>query len=145
MHSQVGLSRNVSEKTRLTYLTTGVLLQILISKRSLSDYTHIILDEVHERDLDTDLLILIIKKLMVDEEDRSTKVILMSATLNTKKFADYFPKWQYRDNEPVPAGIVKIPQTLFYNVEEYYLDTFYKLLVFTSHVTFYFIMLYLKL
>jgi ATP-dependent RNA helicase TDRD9 len=125
---QVGLSRRTTEKTRLTYLTTGVLLQTLITKRSLGDYTHIIIDEVHERDLDTDLLLLVIKKLMVEKEDRKTKIVLMSATLNADKFAEYFPKWKYMD-ETATAGIVRIPLTCNYKVEEYYLDTVCHLLV----------------
>jgi HrpA-like RNA helicase len=102
-------------------MTTGVLLQTLISKKSLRDYSHIIVDEVHERDLDTDLLILVMKKLMIQTGDRITKIILMSATLNAEKFADYFPKWKV-GGQPSDALIVRIPQTTFHQVHEYYID-----------------------
>ena len=43
---QVGRNRNVSEDTRITYMTTGVLLQKMILKKSMNEYTHVILDEV---------------------------------------------------------------------------------------------------
>ena len=43
---QVGRSRNVSEDTRITYMTTGVLLQKMINTKNMNEYTHVILDEV---------------------------------------------------------------------------------------------------
>ena len=43
---QVARDRKTSEDTRITYMTTGVLLQKLIKNKSLGDYTHILLDEV---------------------------------------------------------------------------------------------------
>lgn len=61
---QIGLNRSLSEDTRLTFVTTGVLLQKLIGMKNLNQYTHIILDEVHERDQDTDFCLLIVRKLL---------------------------------------------------------------------------------
>lgn len=43
---QIARDRKVSEDTRITYMTTGVLMQKLIKEKSLGEYTHIILDEV---------------------------------------------------------------------------------------------------
>ena len=43
---QVGRGRNVSEDTRITYMTTGVLLQKMIKNKNMNEYTHVILDEV---------------------------------------------------------------------------------------------------
>lgn len=43
---QIGMDRNISEKTRLTFVTTGVLLEKLVNQRNMNQYTHIILDEV---------------------------------------------------------------------------------------------------
>jgi len=113
------MSRCVSDDTRLTYVTTGVLLNLLISRRNLSDYTHIIIDEVHERDLDTDLILLVIKKLMIDQRNRSTKIILMSATLNADKFSTYFPSW---DNTFSDSAIVRVTQPSLHRINEYYID-----------------------
>lgn len=43
---QVGLDKQISSDTRLAYVTTGVLLQKLVTIKSMSEYTHVILDEV---------------------------------------------------------------------------------------------------
>ncbi|ODN04338.1 putative ATP-dependent RNA helicase TDRD9 [Orchesella cincta] len=116
---QVGMDKRVSDDTRLTYMTTGVLLQLLIARKSLNEWTHIIIDEVHERDLDTDLLLLVINKLMVDTRNDATKIILMSATLNRDKFASYFPLW---DSQKDACACVSVDLPNQYPVTEYYLD-----------------------
>ena len=46
MGYQVGRDRMSSDDTRISYVTTGVLLQKLIAAKSLNEYTHVILDEV---------------------------------------------------------------------------------------------------
>lgn len=43
---QIGMDKNVSEDTRLTFVTTGVLLEKLVNQRNMNQYTHVILDEV---------------------------------------------------------------------------------------------------
>jgi HrpA-like RNA helicase len=91
---QIGLDhKNVNEDTRITYVTTGVLLQKLIGPQAddnFKKYTHIILDEVHERDLDTDFALLVIKLRSFRRLD--SKIILMSATIDSNLFAEYFPQ-----------------------------------------------------
>uniref|UniRef100_A0A1A9UIK5 Probable ATP-dependent RNA helicase spindle-E n=1 Tax=Glossina austeni TaxID=7395 RepID=A0A1A9UIK5_GLOAU len=83
---QIGLNSNVSEDTRLLYCTTGVLLQQLVHEKSLKRYTHIILDEVHERDQETDFLLFVIRRLLTTNS-KHVKIVLMSATINaTEKF-----------------------------------------------------------
>ena len=87
---QVGLDKgNRSTDTRLLYVTTGVLKKMIISKKHLNEWTHIILDEVHEREEDMDLVMLLAKKLLFTNS-RGTKLILMSATMDDQKFCDYF-------------------------------------------------------
>lgn len=76
----------ISEDTRLLYCTTGVLMQKLIKEKSLKQFTHIILDEVHERDQEMDFLLIVIRKLLTTNS-RGVKVILMSATINTGEVA----------------------------------------------------------
>uniref|UniRef100_A0A182M8T6 Probable ATP-dependent RNA helicase spindle-E n=1 Tax=Anopheles culicifacies TaxID=139723 RepID=A0A182M8T6_9DIPT len=85
---KVGLKEKVSADTRLLYVTTGVLLNSLISSKSLSYYTHIILDEVHEREVDMDFLLIIVRRLLT--QSRHTKIVLMSATIESAEFAQYF-------------------------------------------------------
>lgn len=72
----------------ILYCTTGIVLRWLITNRSLSGVSHIILDEIHERDLQSDFLMIVLKDLIVKRKD--LKVILMSATLNAEMFSEYF-------------------------------------------------------
>ena len=51
---------------------------------SFKNFTHVILDEIHERDMDSDLVSLIVKLLTKDNMD--TKLIIMSATLQGDMF-----------------------------------------------------------
>lgn len=91
---QVGLDKKVNkmdkenEITSLLFCTTGVVLQKLIKEKSVSRYSHIILDEIHERDIDTDLVMAILREFLLVSNE--TRLILMSATLNSSKFAKYF-------------------------------------------------------
>lgn len=54
----------------------------------LSSISHLVLDEIHERNLQSDVLLVIVKDLLNLRDD--LKVILMSATLNAEKFSKYF-------------------------------------------------------
>ncbi|CAG7724752.1 unnamed protein product [Allacma fusca] len=108
---QVGMEKVAGDDTLVTFMTTGVLLQKLIRSRSLRQWSHIIIDEVHERDLLTDLLLLFIKKILLDDMDghqKNVKLILMSATLNTKQFSEYF-KTKRNDEGVGETPVVKIP------------------------------------
>ena len=80
---QVGLHANISEDTRLVYCTTGVLLHKLIREKSLNAFTHIILDEVHERDQEMDFLLIVVRRFLATNS-KHCKIILMSATINSQ-------------------------------------------------------------
>lgn len=62
-------------------MTTGIFLQKLVHEREkmLSLYTHIIMDEVHERDIDSDFSLILMKHFL--RHFPETKLILMSATI----------------------------------------------------------------
>ncbi|XP_076234970.1 tudor domain containing 9 protein spindle E [Calliopsis andreniformis] len=115
---QVGLINSTSQDTRLTYCTTGVLLHKLINTKNMLDYTHVILDEVHERDQDMDFLLLVVRKLL-RTNSRTVKVILMSATFQVERFAKYFSS-PVR-NKLVPAPIIDIAKRNYFNIAIYYL------------------------
>jgi len=77
-----------SKNTCITFVTVGYMLQYLAHNPSLMDrYTHVVLDEVHERSMDMDLLNLVIKKMLPES---TTKVVVMSATLQSGLFGEYF-------------------------------------------------------
>lgn len=86
----------MSEDTRLLYCTTGVLLEKLVQTKTLSQFTHIILDEVHERDKDMDFLFIIIRMLM-SREATNVRIVLMSATIETAKVFHRFSKAQFHE------------------------------------------------
>ncbi|EDQ91760.1 uncharacterized protein MONBRDRAFT_22888 [Monosiga brevicollis MX1] len=84
----VRLERKASAATRLTFCTTGILLRQLQSDKSLAHISHVVVDEVHERSLDSDVLLALLKDVLRSRRD--LKVILMSATLDADKFSRYF-------------------------------------------------------
>ncbi|XP_076620145.1 3'-5' RNA helicase YTHDC2 [Colletes latitarsis] len=88
---QIRLESRVAPKTLLTYCTNGVLLRTLMAGDSaLSTVTHVIVDEVHERDRFCDFLLIALKDALL--KNRSLKLVLMSATLDVNIFVKYFNK-----------------------------------------------------
>ncbi|BFY97660.1 hypothetical protein BsWGS_00700 [Bradybaena similaris] len=111
---QIRLESKISQKTVLTFCTTGVLLRTLMGGDAcLNSVTHIIVDEVHERDRFTDFLLLCLKEALPHHQN--LRVILMSATLNTELFSEYF---NY-------CPIVSVPGNM-YPVEEFFLEDILK-------------------
>jgi hypothetical protein len=68
-----------SNKTRLLFCTTGILLRILQNDPTLSHITHVTVDEVHERSVDSDFLLVILKQVVKVRPD--FRLVLMSATI----------------------------------------------------------------
>uniref|UniRef100_A0A1B0CMA6 Probable ATP-dependent RNA helicase spindle-E n=2 Tax=Lutzomyia longipalpis TaxID=7200 RepID=A0A1B0CMA6_LUTLO len=111
---KIGRKQEVGEDTRITFCTTGVLLEKLVKTQNLEEFTHIILDEVHERDIDMDFLLILIRKFLYRARC-PVKVILMSATIKSEKFASYFTI-----DHPIP--VVNLSKSSPYQVKEYYID-----------------------
>ncbi|KAL1554771.1 RNA helicase [Salvia divinorum] len=74
--------------TRLLFCTTGILLRRLLVDRNLKGVTHVFIDEIHERGMNEDFLLIVLKDLLPRRPE--LKLILMSATLNAELFASYF-------------------------------------------------------
>ncbi|KAM9915459.1 hypothetical protein OXX80_014021, partial [Metschnikowia pulcherrima] len=109
-----------SKHTRLSFVTTGVLLRMLQSYLSSGNTTdagifenleYIFIDEVHERSVDSDFLLIILKKIL--GKLPKLKIVLMSATINTDVFMNYFD---------TPVNHLHIEGRTF-PIEDYYLDT----------------------
>jgi ATP-dependent RNA helicase DHX36 len=84
----IKLEKKTSRNTRLLLCTTGILLRRLQCDPDLASVSHIFVDEVHERDLNTDFLLIILKDLLARR--KSLKLVLMSATLNADAFKEFF-------------------------------------------------------
>ncbi|XP_014672536.1 PREDICTED: putative ATP-dependent RNA helicase TDRD9, partial [Priapulus caudatus] len=115
---QVGLEKVVSDDTRLAYVTTGVLLEKFVHGKTMTDYTHVILDEVHERDQDTDFALLVVRKLL-RSNSRHVKVVLMSATFDCDMFAQYFSIPVEGHLEPAPVFNIEGKS---FQVQEFYVE-----------------------
>ncbi len=82
--------RRASRECRLLFTTTGVLLRRLGAggDKDLKGISHVVVDEVHERNVDSDFLLLELRELL--KRNNKIKVVLMSATINQETFASYF-------------------------------------------------------
>ncbi|KAL2919662.1 hypothetical protein HK105_200576 [Polyrhizophydium stewartii] len=90
-----------SKNTIIKYMTDGVLLRESLTQPDLDHYSCIIMDEAHERSINTDVLLGLIKRVVSRRLD--LKLIVTSATMNADKFANFF----------VNAPITEIPGRTF--------------------------------
>lgn len=109
----------------ITFCTTGIFLKRMQSALSeggsrLDDVTHVVVDEVHERDVDTDLLLVVLKRLLADRKARKKpiKIVLMSATIDPTLFQQYF-----LDDCGQPAKVIEVPGRSF-PVTKHFMDDF---------------------
>ncbi|GAB7365447.1 hypothetical protein MBLNU230_g6521t1 [Neophaeotheca triangularis] len=107
--------------TKLCFVTTGVLLRRLQTSGgaeqdvldALADVSHVVVDEVHERSLDTDFLLVLLRGVL--RKRRDLRLVLMSATLDAGVFERYFAK------DGLSVGGVEIEGRTF-PVRDVYLD-----------------------
>ena len=124
MHEKVGgkvgyhvsMNPRISSDTKIFVKTTGIFMEELIHKSL--DYTHIIIDEVHERDIYVDLVLALIKWFFERNPNSKIKVILMSATIAEESFSNYLTECNI-GNQKVP--IIKIYEKM-HTVDEFNLE-----------------------
>lgn len=115
-----GDSKSKRGTTKITFVTTGVLLRRMQMAGvgaqeqggdegvlgGLEGVSHVVVDEVHERSLDTDLLLVLLKRALLVRKD--LKVVLMSATMDATAFAEYF----LRDR--ISVDVVEVEGRMFH-------------------------------
>lgn len=106
---KVRLEGMKGKDTCLLFCTTGILLRRLLVDRNLKGVTHVIVDEIHERGMNEDFLLIVLKDLLPRRPE--LRLILMSATLDAELFSSYF------DGAPV----VHIPG-FTYPIRTYFLE-----------------------
>ena len=84
----------------MLFCTTGILLRKMQSNPGLVGCSHVILDEAHERSINTDMLLVLLKRALDLNPD--LKIIIMSATINADLFQQYFN-----------CGVVEVPGRTF--------------------------------
>ncbi|GAA5856055.1 hypothetical protein JCM5353_005568, partial [Sporobolomyces roseus] len=110
--------RKAGRECRALFCTTGVILARLSrgGDPDLEGVSHIFIDEVHERSVDSDFLLLELRDILV--RNPKIKVILMSATINQKQFSDYFGG----------APVIEIPG-FTHPVQDHYLESYLPTLI----------------
>ncbi|EDQ85899.1 uncharacterized protein MONBRDRAFT_11489 [Monosiga brevicollis MX1] len=93
----IRLDSQVSAHTKLMFCTTGLLLRIAMSDPDLGHVTHVIVDEVHERDRFSDFLLISLRQLLARRPD--VKLIIMSATLHSELFTEALKSIGFRGHQ----------------------------------------------
>ncbi|KAI0852478.1 P-loop containing nucleoside triphosphate hydrolase protein [Daldinia vernicosa] len=90
----VRFDHNVPKGTKIKFLTEGMLLQELLRDPNLRQYSAVIVDEIHERSVDVDLIAGFLKQILSgDKAGRGgipLKVVIMSATADVEKIQGFF-------------------------------------------------------
>ncbi|XP_021300774.1 DExH-box ATP-dependent RNA helicase DExH6-like isoform X1 [Herrania umbratica] len=90
---KIRLESKGGRHSSIVFCTNGVLLRVLVSssrskREDISDMTHIIMDEIHERDRFCDFMLAIIRDILPSYPH--LRLVLMSATLDAERFSQYF-------------------------------------------------------
>jgi pre-mRNA-splicing factor ATP-dependent RNA helicase DHX15/PRP43 len=100
-----------TNKTKLLFSTDGSVVAQLINDPKLSTYDVVIVDEAHERKIQIDLLLLLMKKAL--KLNPNLKLIIMSATINPEIFANYF-KNDFKYDQIEVSGKTNYPVEIKY-------------------------------
>jgi len=111
-----GAKKNsTSPDTKLLYVTDGLILSIMYGDdKLLSDYAGIIIDEAHERSIQIDLLLKLLKDIILVRKD--FKLIIMSATINSETFRNYF------NIKNIKYGEIEISGKSNYDIQQNWLE-----------------------
>ena len=101
--------RQETRRTRLWYVTTGYLVRLCSHRpESFADHDYLVIDEVHERSVDSDILCMLSRRLLLQHP--KLKLVLMSATVHTAMYRDYFDSFDM--GNAVFVGARRFPVTI---------------------------------
>ena len=104
---RVRFEERLSDKTKIKFVTDGMLLREAIIDPDLSKYGIVIVDEAHERSVASDVLLSLLKD--IAKRRTGFKIVVMSATLDVGKFQAYF-----KEVQPIKASnIIKVEGRTF--------------------------------
>lgn len=81
-------ARKKSSSTRLLFMTEGSLMRKFFNDNLQNEFQGFVLDEAHERNVETDVLLLFLRDLVISRPD--ARVVVMSATAETDRFLKYY-------------------------------------------------------
>jgi len=104
---KVRFGDKTSDETLIKVMTDGVLLAETQGDRLLRQYDTIIIDEAHERSLNVDFLLGVLRRILARRDD--LKVIITSATIDPQRFSRHFPTGEAtREGEPIGAPVIEV-------------------------------------
>jgi hypothetical protein len=99
--------------SKIFFVTTGYLVRYVAHHPEImSSHSHLIIDEVHERSIDSDILCLLVKNLLTSCPN--LRIILMSATIHTNLYQNYFSAYTDSDMIPLSVGVRRYPITTYH-------------------------------
>ena len=118
---QIGQKRVATNETQLLFATCGIALEMLRTEgpRALRDFAFVVLDEVHERSSESDLVLACIHTYMKTELPQ-LRLILMSATFDHERYKRYFAdvgEGETVPRLPVPQRRQSLAETILGHVE----------------------------
>lgn len=91
---KVRFDKLTSEKTKITFVSDGYLMMDAIRDKLFDQFSVVIVDEAHERSVETDVVLSLLRNAQIARKNRNPKkqlkLIVMSATLDVNKFKDFF-------------------------------------------------------
>lgn len=105
-------------KTKIKFMTEGILIREMMNDPLLSNYSVIMVDEIHERSVNTDILLALLKKIIKRRPE--LRLIVASATLETDSIYNYFNR--LNRTETIERTSVLCIDGRAFPVEVFYLD-----------------------
>ncbi|EEB11960.1 ATP-dependent RNA helicase, putative [Pediculus humanus corporis] len=106
-------------ETKIKFMTEGILIREIMSDPLLKNYSVIILDEVHERTLFTDIIMGLMKKIL--RKNKSLRLIVSSATVDADELQFFFNFNKTKNKENDTSVILSVPGSS-YSVDIFYLE-----------------------